>query len=456
MRFLASVCLLLPIGGQTPLVRRSLALAALAWLAACGPDGPVVCGTVPDQTLNVNDYIVVQPCFEDPGMGKITLRAESSNPEVAAVTVQSQVVSVQGISPGSATIIVTATDPDMLTAEAVFSVVVPNRPPGTRGTIRPELIVAGQSVRWGLSEYFFEPDGEELVYSAEAANADVVLVSVSGDTLTATGNAAGVATITVTATDPGGLTATQAVEVTVAEAERLFRDDFDSNESLAVWGFNDSIVEPTVADGVLWLMSVDSAFLGTVVSPTIPATGWEATTAMGNASDLGWAGLMVVTGDPRFSLYLFQFGEDGGGLGLGHTNFRFLVLDEVRGGWIYDLGWVGISDVVPEIGEMAEASMSVRSGRLRAMVGNEELVSVDLRDYGLPEHTTAVVLSVWPDAEKTGGAEALFDWVEVTGVSTDGRVARQHPINRSLAEPLKIRPGIRILRVQKLGDRGKK
>ena len=74
-------------------------------------------------------------------------------------------------------------------------------------------------VGWGnistnVSSYFSEPDGQTLSYSASSSNTGVVRVGVSGSTVTATpdGNT-GNATITVTASDPSGLTATQTYKI---------------------------------------------------------------------------------------------------------------------------------------------------------------------------------------------------------------------------------------------------
>ena len=70
-----------------------------------------------------------------------------------------------------------------------------------------------------MASYFSDPDGDPLTYSAVSSNAGVVTTSVSVSTVTFTPMSAGAAsaTGTVTAMDPGGLTATQSVAVTVEE-----------------------------------------------------------------------------------------------------------------------------------------------------------------------------------------------------------------------------------------------
>ena len=69
-------------------------------------------------------------------------------------------------------------------------------------------IQAGSSVDVDVSEFFSDPDGEELTYSASSSDADIVSVSVTGSTVTFTGVGEGMATVTVTASDPGGLVST--------------------------------------------------------------------------------------------------------------------------------------------------------------------------------------------------------------------------------------------------------
>ena len=74
---------------------------------------------------------------------------------------------------------------------------------------RPAVTIPeGGSVDVDVSEFFSDPDGEELTYSATSSNPRIVSVSVTGSTVTFTGVAEGMATVTVTARDPGGLVST--------------------------------------------------------------------------------------------------------------------------------------------------------------------------------------------------------------------------------------------------------
>ncbi|WP_420616080.1 Ig-like domain-containing protein [Candidatus Palauibacter sp.] len=98
----------------------------------------------------------------------------------------------------------------------------PPPPPANRapvaGTVIPDqMVVEGQTVTIDISASFSDPDGDALTYVATTSNAGVVSVGLSGRTLTLTAVADGAAAVTVRASDPGGLSATQSFAVEVAE-----------------------------------------------------------------------------------------------------------------------------------------------------------------------------------------------------------------------------------------------
>ena len=90
-----------------------------------------------------------------------------------------------------------------------------NRSPVTVGTISAKSVDVGESVSVNASSYFSDPDGDALTYTASSSRTSVATASVSGRTVTVAGVAAGTATIRITATDPGGLSAVQTLSVTV-------------------------------------------------------------------------------------------------------------------------------------------------------------------------------------------------------------------------------------------------
>ena len=132
----------------------------------------------------------------------------STSPSASALT-------VTAVARGTTDVTATATDPGGLTATQIFPVVVPNRAPAVARAIPDQTVDSGETVGVDISSVFNDPDGDSLTYeavSSDPATADVV---VYGNTVAISGVARGEATITVTATDPDGLTAQSAFPVAV-------------------------------------------------------------------------------------------------------------------------------------------------------------------------------------------------------------------------------------------------
>ncbi len=81
----------------------------------------------------------------------------------------------------------------------------------------PDLdLTAGHIITFDVSSYFRDPDGEPLRFETSSSDAAVATASASGHSVTVRAVAQGRALLTVTARDPGGLTATQTADVDVA------------------------------------------------------------------------------------------------------------------------------------------------------------------------------------------------------------------------------------------------
>ena len=77
-----------------------------------------------------------------------------------------------------------------------------------------------------VTPYFRDPDGDRLSYAASSSDLGVVQVRMTGAVLEITATLAGHATVAVTATDPGGLSATQSFTVAVStRVSAPFTDD---------------------------------------------------------------------------------------------------------------------------------------------------------------------------------------------------------------------------------------
>lgn len=90
-----------------------------------------------------------------------------------------------------------------------------NRPPVAAGTIPAVQMLVSDTVTVNLASYFTDPDNDRLTYTATVSNSSIATTTVAGNFLTVTGLAAGGAVVTVTARDPGGLSAQQQMGVDV-------------------------------------------------------------------------------------------------------------------------------------------------------------------------------------------------------------------------------------------------
>ena len=95
-----------------------------------------------------------------------------------------------------------------------------NRAPISLGVLEPvTLTLEDDPVTVDVMPFFEDPDGDALTYAAATSDSGVTTVSMTGSRLTVAPLGEGRATVTVTARDPGGLFAIQAVDVTVESAD---------------------------------------------------------------------------------------------------------------------------------------------------------------------------------------------------------------------------------------------
>ena len=181
---------------------------------------PVANGTIPDSALEIGGSstdVDLSTYFTDGET--LTYTATSSDTTIATVSVSSATVTIAAVGEGTATITATATDPGGLTANQTFSAVVthPNRAPTAVGTPNGSVHGVGNTTTVNLNSHFSDPDGDTLTYTATSSDTGKATVRVSERNLHITAVAGGRSTITATATDPDGLTATQTFTSVVTE-----------------------------------------------------------------------------------------------------------------------------------------------------------------------------------------------------------------------------------------------
>ena len=287
-------------------------LAPTAWLAACAKDpveppnrAPVPLG-IPDMTVAVGRMATVDlPAhFDDPDGDTLLYTAATTDPGVATASVSGSTLTVAGVAKGTATVTVTAHDPDGLSAQQDFEVTVPNRSPEAVDSIPAVELVAGDSTALVVSAYFSDPDGDTLTYAAVSSDPGVAGAAVSGDTVTVSGVAQGTAIVTVSAADPEGLTVKQPVAVSIARPEPTTIEVTPDSVSLNALGQTasfaaevyDQIGRPMPEAAVSWA-SRDTAVatIGPEGVATAQGNGTTSVTATaGAAAGEGWLTVMQV------------------------------------------------------------------------------------------------------------------------------------------------------------------
>ena len=180
---------------------------------------PEAVGEIPAQAVSAGETatVDVSPYFREPDGDALSYTASTSNAGVAGASVSGSSVVVGALAGGMATVTVTARDPRGLAAQQRFEVTVPSRAPEAVGAIPVQTLSVGETVTVGVSSYFSDPDGDPLSYTATSSNTEVAEVSVTGSSVVVAAGARGVATVTVTARDPGGLSASSSFAVSVSE-----------------------------------------------------------------------------------------------------------------------------------------------------------------------------------------------------------------------------------------------
>ena len=94
-----------------------------------------------------------------------------------------------------------------------------NRPPVAVDNLEAIILQVGDTRDIDVTHYFSDPDGDELAFSAFSQNGQVAMVEPTGPPsgFRITAVSAGTATIWVSATDSGGLSARAGIEITVQE-----------------------------------------------------------------------------------------------------------------------------------------------------------------------------------------------------------------------------------------------
>ena len=425
-----------------------LVVLAVAWPAACGdtvtePEipnrTPVGVGTIPPQKLEPGESVTVDVSsyFDDPDGDPLTYQSASRDPDLVTVTMSGSDLTITAVSGGTATVAVTATDPEGLFAvqSTGVTVALPNQAPVAVGVIARQNLDEGAAVTVDVSGYFEDADGDSLGYGATSSHADVATVSVAGSSVTITGVVEGTSQMVVRATDPGGLYAEQEFDVVVGMGSGAgFRDDFDS-DTLSSWDLAEAAAE--VVDGVLRLSNSSAGVPGRATRDLTKLVDWEVRANVGRAHDDAAVRMVMHTGFSFFPAFALEIGS-GVTLGGSDTNFRVMVFDGNANSWLVINA--GTSENVNDsTGALTEVTVSIKNLDFSMKIGDEQVHFETLT--GAPpelQQLTAVSLWVVPYEQETGKT-GLFDWIEVTGdAASDGADASAseiRPVPAAAATP---------------------
>ena len=180
-------------------------------------EAPLPVGMVPPISVLAGEHVTVDVSafFQDPDGDPLAYGASTTNALVAGASVSGSIMTVVGVSTGQAGGAIFARDPAGGEAVQAFAVQVPNQPPVATQSVPALSLTAGQVHQVDLSQYFSDPEGDDLTFSVTTGNPLVAVGAVSGSTLTVVGVTVGGTTLTVTASDSAGGEAQQEIPVVV-------------------------------------------------------------------------------------------------------------------------------------------------------------------------------------------------------------------------------------------------
>ena len=412
------------------MVRRNCMLIAalLAW--GCGEGfPPEACLALNDTELFIGETELVALCYTDPDGDVVTATATSSDPSVVEAVVQggAGTVLLRGKDAGEAVIDVVATDSEGLAAPAqVFMVTVPNRAPEAQELPEVTLTNDAPEAMLTLPEYFSDPDGHALTFSAVVSDETAIRATVRGDVLEIAAVGSGSAIVQVTATDPHGAVASADAEVAIRVTVAILDDPF---EVLADSWQRSVAAVAEIVSGRLKLQTSSSESVAVIYHTVGESTDWSITVSTEYLSDDLWPTVLIATnGDPQWIAVVV--GGDirrlTGNYGLDETNLAVGLYSENEGGWVTGPEMVGM---YTQIAKDTALTIGVRIGpeALSVLVDGTQIQTQPLViprfNLRIPGVIRRAELGAWPapnnDAFDTSDV-TWFDWIRVTGILTGG------------------------------------
>lgn len=315
-----------------------------------------------------------------------------------------------------------------------------NQPPKLVRTEAPRFMQPVQYRWYPVSLRYYFSDDEPLTFSVTSSDSSIVAVGINSHRRGFRGwiyarneidhrpDNDGTAIASLIATDPGGLSDTLEVKVTVSHT-LILRDDFESNEHVSEqWGVWElTRATATVESGMLRLTLPRKNGGGIFHIPDYPRdryprmAHWRVSTRMGNLSRDGWAQLIIRTRQRSYSRppqFYLQIGADPERRWTeDDTNWRLIVptADDDHRNWLVASGE---SEAVGGLGELVDVTLSHNGETLWVAIG--DMVVFTTTEFGNSKDYDFfyTALSNWPmtpdlEIERT----SIFDWIEIWGHS---------------------------------------
>ncbi|WML46818.1 Ig-like domain-containing protein [Neobacillus sp. PS3-34] len=190
-------------------------------------DAPAVTNTISDQSMAAGTADLsfdLTNVFADVDGDPLVYSVKTSDPAIAAVSMTGASLKLTPGVIGTATVTITAADGNGGVESTSFKVNVtnPNAAPIVAHSIADISTNAGSAPGTvDLSAVFSDADHDTLTYTAVSSDANIATAAISGNSLAVTPAAAGRATITVSATDSHGASATTTFVVTVTASKNV-------------------------------------------------------------------------------------------------------------------------------------------------------------------------------------------------------------------------------------------
>ncbi len=207
-------------GVSTVIPREAFLCAVGLFLAGFQPAVAQTTGCRPGDILEPNQgcpiYSITYLSLEVDSQGVLCLEVDGFFPISCASSTLTERFTADGVS-----VALSAVRDQKLAWTLVVALPVPtfaNREPEPSDLIDSQSLTVHQDSTISVSAFFRDPDGDDLSFRVISSDPSIAEASVFADTMTITPKAEGVVVITVTARDPGSLTATQTFDVDVVLA----------------------------------------------------------------------------------------------------------------------------------------------------------------------------------------------------------------------------------------------